>query len=50
MTSRLRFAIYVYWYTLQYAAAAEQVPTQARGSNIVCLDIYRRKKYASIED
>ena len=50
MTPRLRFAIYVYWYTLQYAAEAKQVPTQERGSKIVSLDYYRRKKRASIED
>ena len=44
MTPRLRLAIYVYWYTFQYAAAAKQVPTQDRGSNIVSLDEYRRNK------
>ena len=47
MTPRLRFAIYVYWYYLQYIKEAEQVPTQERGSNIVSLDDYRRKKHAS---
>ena len=50
MTPRLRFAIYVYWFTLQYTKKAGQVPSQERGSNIVSLDDYRRKKHASIQD
>jgi len=47
MTPRLRFALLVYWYTLQYVKEVEQAPTQDRGSNIVSLDEYRRKKHAT---
>ena len=44
MSPRLRHAILVYWYILQIIKEREQSPLQDRGSNIVCLDSYRRKK------